>query len=117
MNGGLTFREALIKALASEGAPSLRQVCLEAGVSYQQMSKLKLGHASSTNAEDAVKVANVFGVTLDEFLQADPDTAPHSVSLIYNRLPGPLRDKLRTYGQGLLDGVDNRTAEAPEAAE
>lgn len=117
MSVTVTFREALLRALDSEGAPSLAEVCSRAGVSYQKISKVKQGKSATTSAEDAVKIANVFGLTLDEFLLADQDEAPHTVSLIYNRLPDQLRQRLETYGRGLLEGADSQQSESHKVTE
>jgi len=65
-----TFREALIEATAS-GGPSLRSVAEGAGVSYEQLKKVRQGKTASTNVDDAVRVARYLGKTLDQFLE-DP---------------------------------------------
>jgi transcriptional regulator with XRE-family HTH domain len=65
------FYDALEDALAATGW-SLQRACAEAGVSYDQFKKFKQRAAkdphASTNVDDAVKIANAFGLTLDEFL-------------------------------------------------
>lgn len=66
----MTFSEALTKALISSGK-SLRQIAESAGVSYEQMKKVKQGKSQSTNVDDAQKVATAIGLTLDQFLNGD----------------------------------------------
>ena len=61
------FRDALLEHLAREGW-KMAYVADEAGVSYEQLKKLKQGHSQSTNVDDAVKIAHAFGMSLDEFI-------------------------------------------------
>ena len=61
------FREALIDALDRSGW-KLQAVCEVAGVSYEQMKKVRAGKSQSTNVDDAIKVAHAFGMSLDEFI-------------------------------------------------
>lgn len=61
-----TFKIALDQALAQTGR-SLRSIATAAGVSYDQLKNLRQGKAQTTNVDDAMKVAAVFGVTLNEF--------------------------------------------------
>lgn len=62
-----SFRDALIDALARTGW-KLKAVCEVAEVSYEQMKKVRVGKSSSTNVDDALKMAHAFGVSLDEFV-------------------------------------------------
>lgn len=63
-----TFREALLDTIAVTGL-SLADVARGTGVSYEQLKKVAQRALASTNIDDAVKVANFFGFTIDEFLQ------------------------------------------------
>ena len=63
-----TFRQALL-ATVSETGTSIAEVARGAGVSYEQLKKVGQREAASTNVDDAVRVANYFGFTIDEFLQ------------------------------------------------
>ncbi|SHF77929.1 Phage repressor protein C, contains Cro/C1-type HTH and peptisase s24 domains [Pseudosulfitobacter pseudonitzschiae] len=65
-----TFSDALAKALIYSGK-SLRHIAESAGVSYEQLKKVKQGKTQSTNVDDAQKVASAIGLTLDQFLNAD----------------------------------------------
>lgn len=62
-----TFRDALSAAINETGA-TWSAVASATGVSYEQLKKLKQGKSQSTNVDDAVKIANHFGMTLDEFI-------------------------------------------------
>lgn len=62
-----TFSNALQIALSSSGR-SLRWIADTAGVSYEQLKKVKQGKTQSTNVDDAQKVAAALGMTLDQFL-------------------------------------------------
>lgn len=63
-----TFRDALEHALEKTGK-SLRSVAIEAGVSYDQLKSLRQGKSQKTNVDDAMKVARVFGVSLEDFYE------------------------------------------------
>lgn len=47
----------------------MRQVALDAGVSYEQLKNLAQGKSKSTNVDDAVRIANSFGISLEAFLE------------------------------------------------
>jgi transcriptional regulator with XRE-family HTH domain len=68
-----TFSEALLKAIGGNG-PSLKAVAEGAGVSYEQLKKVKQGKSKSTNVEDAIKIAGFFGTSVEEFIN-DPKAA------------------------------------------
>lgn len=61
-----TFKSALESALTKTGR-SLLSVAKEAGVSYDQLKSLRQGKSRRTNVDDAMRVAKVFGVSLDDF--------------------------------------------------
>lgn len=71
----ITFSEALAGALQSSKT-SLRKIAEKADVSYEQLKKVKQGKSSSTNVDDAQKVARAFGLTLDQFLSGDFSSNP-----------------------------------------
>lgn len=60
------FREALNQALKATGR-SLLSVATTSGVNYDQLKSLKQGKSQTTNSDDAMLVAEAFGVTLDDF--------------------------------------------------
>ncbi|UXU75531.1 MULTISPECIES: helix-turn-helix domain-containing protein [unclassified Paracoccus (in: a-proteobacteria)] len=66
----MPFRTALRRWLDLSGK-SLRQVAAESGVSYEQLKKMLQREDASTNFDDGVRVAQAFGVSVDEFL-GDP---------------------------------------------
>ncbi len=65
-----SFKEALEYALQVTGR-SLREVTEAAGVSYDKFKNLRQGKSRTTGVDDAVKVAEAFGVSLDQFLAMD----------------------------------------------
>ena len=65
-----SFRDALIEGLEANGV-SVAELARSTGVSKDQIHKVKQGKSRSTNVDDAVKIANFFGQSLDEFLE-DP---------------------------------------------
>lgn len=64
-----SFRDAFFAALESSGR-SMRDVAMAAGVSYEQMKKLKQGRTGRTNAEDAAALAASIGHTVESLLGA-----------------------------------------------
>lgn len=66
----MPFRSALRMWLDLSGK-SLKQVARESGVSYEQLKKMLQRDDASTNFDDGVRVAQAFGVSVDEFL-GDP---------------------------------------------
>ncbi len=77
----LTFRQALELALEYSGR-SLREVAAAAGVSYEQLKSLRQGKSRSTNVDDAVKVAETFGCSLEQFLAGNFDSEHRSVPIV-----------------------------------
>lgn len=65
-----TFREALIEAQA-KAKISFAAIARSAGVSPEQIKKIVQRENASTNVDDARKIASVFGMTIDEFLDGD----------------------------------------------
>ena len=66
----LTFAEALTLSLEAKRI-SLRQIAERAGVSYEQLKKVKQGKSQSTNVDDAQKVAKALNLTLDQLLKGE----------------------------------------------
>lgn len=59
-----------MKALATSGI-SLRSLAERADVSYEQLKKVKQGKSQTTNVDDAQRVAQALGLTLDQFLNGN----------------------------------------------
>lgn len=66
----LAFRDAILQAAEARGI-SLLKLAQQAGVSYEQLKKLKQGKSSSTNVDDAYRVAQALGLTIDQVLNGD----------------------------------------------
>lgn len=71
----MTFADALMKAVTARGI-SLRKVADLAGVSYEQLKKVRQGKSKTTNVDDAQLVASALGLTLDQFLSGEFDQNP-----------------------------------------
>lgn len=69
-----SFKEALEFALKKTGR-SLREVTTTAGVSYDQYKGFMQGKSRSTNVDDAFKVAQAFGVSVEDFFAGRLDKA------------------------------------------
>lgn len=61
------FRSALLRRLEETGF-SLKKISDDADVSYEQLKKLKQIEDRSTNVDDAIKIANTFGMTVNQFV-------------------------------------------------
>ena len=81
-----TFRDALFSRVDAPGGPSLRAVAEGAGVSYEQLKKLRQRPSATTNIEDAVRVAHFFGLSIDEFMEDSLTSDRLRVVQLYNAL-------------------------------
>ena len=97
-----TFRDAFLAALARTGTP-VKRVAEEAGVSYEQLKKLKGREGSSTNVEDAIKIARYFGYSLDEFIEDRTVQDRAEIVALYNQLTPRERAILRAAGSANPD--------------
>jgi hypothetical protein len=102
-----TFRDALLERVSlsggragADGKPSLKAVADGAGVSYEQLKKVKQ-RGGSTNADDAVKVAHYFGLTYDEFIGDPTATLRSEIDNLHMNLEEQERALLRAYADGL----------------
>jgi len=101
MNFAMTrsFRDAFLDGLSRTGW-TLKKVAEVAGVSEEQLKKVKQGKSRSTNVDDALKVANAFGVTLDEFLADDTAALRAEVAELWMKLTQAERDILLAAARG-----------------
>lgn len=99
------FRDALLEAVAATGT-NLRKVADGANVSYEQLKKVRQRPDASTNVDDAIKVANFFGFTLDEFLSDETATDRAAIVATYFQLSQQERLLLKATGRG-LDALDH----------
>lgn len=96
------FRQALQEHIERTGL-SLKTVAERADVSYEQLKKVNARASASTNVDDAVKIAGVFGMTLNEFVADDLAQARADVAKLYSQLtPAEIR-VLRAAAKGLPD--------------
>lgn len=96
----LAFKDALVLALEHTGR-SLKSVCQEAGVSYEQMKKVKQGKSGSTNVDDAIRLANALGMTLEEMMQDETALVRSEIVDLYNQLSPEERQFLLRSARGL----------------
>ena len=90
----MSFRDALLREIAARGL-SLRAVCEAAGVSYEQAKKMQQRDQSSTNVDDAVKLAGALGLTVNELLQDDLSSDRIEIARLYSQLSEPERRIVR----------------------
>jgi transcriptional regulator with XRE-family HTH domain len=100
------FYNALSDALDTTGM-SLQQACAAAGVSYEQFKKfMQRGSkdlSTSTNVDDAVRLAAAFGVTFDELIQDDTAALRSEAAALWRSLGEAEREILKAAARGLPD--------------
>ena len=108
-----TFRQALIDALTQTGRP-LSEIADKSEVSYEQLKKLRQGRSQSTNVDDAIRVANAFGVSLEEFVDDRTVIARTEIVRIYNELEPQERQYLLASAKGIAAERDHDSQKSPE---
>lgn len=93
------FRDAFVDAVKMPGW-SITLVSELSGVSLEQLKKLNQGKTKATNVDDAVKVANAFGVTLDEFLQDNTAALRTEAASLWQKLSQEEREILLAAARG-----------------
>ena len=97
------FYDALKEALDSSGW-SIPRLCREAGVSSDQVTKFMQragkGLPASTNVDDAVKLANALGLTLDEMLEDRTAAARSEAADLWRKLHPSEREILLAAARG-----------------
>ncbi|WP_157020394.1 hypothetical protein [Paracoccus sp. 228] len=89
---------------------SIPRLCQEAGVSTDQVTKFMQragkGERASTNVDDAVKLANALGFTLDEMLKDQTAVLRSEAVDLWRALTPEERDILRAAARGRRDASD-----------
>lgn len=91
----MSFRQALLALLESDEKISLRSLATKAGVSYDQLKKLKSGKSESTNVDDAIRIAGALGLTVNEFVRDPVAALRDDVARQYSQLSDEERAFLR----------------------
>lgn len=92
------FRDALLAYSENTGV-SLKSIAEGAGVSYEQLKKLKQREGAGTDADDAIRIANYLGYTLEEFVDDALVRDRAEIASLYNQLSPRERAILRAAGQ------------------
>jgi transcriptional regulator with XRE-family HTH domain len=95
-----TFREALLETVERTGK-SLKAIADGANVSYEQLKKVSQREGASTNVDDARRVANFLGITLDEFLEDHTAQDRVDAAKLYSQLTPAEREILQATARGL----------------
>lgn len=90
-----SFRTAFLEALDATGL-SVPEVARRAKVSVDQLHKLKQRERSKTNVDDAKRVANAFGYTLDEFMQDELATDRDQAASLWRQLSARERHLIKS---------------------
>ena len=76
------FRDVFLKAVDNHPL-TLNEICRNAGVSVDQFKKLREREGQRVKVEDAIKIANFFGMTLSEFIgESHPISDPQIAELV-----------------------------------
>ncbi|TYB85843.1 S24 family peptidase [Oceaniovalibus sp. ACAM 378] len=95
-----TFREAFMAALAATKIP-VRRIASDSGVSYEQLKKFSQGKTESTNADDAIRIARAFGVSMEQFLRGELDPSRQSAIAVVGHVGAGARVPLNdSYSKG-----------------
>ena len=102
---GISFKDALNQTLAKTGQ-SLETVAKGANVPLAALQTFMQDDNGTLVVEDAIKVAEFFGLSLDRFLD-DPKVANHiAIAQLYSSLPPLLKAQLEAYAQERSDAQD-----------
>ena len=102
---GISFKDALNQTLAKTGQ-SLETVAEGANVPLTALQTFMQADTGALVVEDAIKVAEFFGLSLDRFL-GDPKVANHiAIAQLYSSLPPLLKAQLEAYAQERSDAQD-----------
>ena len=102
---GISFKDALNQTLAKTGQ-SLETVAEGAKVPLKALRTFMQDDTGALVLEDAIKVAEFFGLSLDRFLD-DPKVANHiAIAQLYSSLPPLLKAQLEAYAQERSDAQD-----------
>lgn len=102
---GISFRKALLGALGQSGL-SLEELAEASGVSLERLGAVVSTEETRMPVAEAEQIAQVFGVSLVQFLEA-PEVAGHiEIARLYSALPPLLKAQLEAYGPALPDDED-----------
>ena len=107
-----SFRDALIEGIASSGV-SVAELARATGVSKDQIHKVKQGKSRSTNVDDALKIANYFGQSLDEFLEDSSTQKDAEIASLLMQLEPTERQFLLNAAKAQID-ARNHSSPAPD---
>lgn len=97
-----TFRNAFLDALEQTGQ-SLASVAKGAKVSLEQLKKLKQRDTATTNVDDARRIANHFGMRLDDFIDGEVTEEDIEMLDLLHQLEPQERQFLRTAAKAQID--------------
>ncbi len=102
------FRDALLEKLEGDGAPTMKAVAEGSGVPYSRIKIIKHRENSSTNVDDAVKIAHFFNQSLDDFLEGDGLEDRIELIQLYGQLSDDERSFLLKSAKALADGKNDK---------
>ncbi len=97
-----------------DSGKSLKSVADAAEVSYEQLKKLKQNKSKSTNVEDAMAIANVFGKTLEEFMGGEEVSEGAEIALLLSKLSDQDRRTVLNFAKAQ---TENERPDAPKPHE
>lgn len=89
----------MIAAIEQTGV-SWAKLARDTGVSYEQLKKVKQGKTQATNVDDAITIANYFGMSMDEFIGDKTQDERRDILDLYSKLSVQERDLLLAASRG-----------------
>lgn len=93
---------------------SAASLSVKAGLSNAAIRHWMNGDSKGPTLENARKVAEALGTSLEEFLSNAESEEERRIVRLVSQLPESLRERLLGYGEGLLATVDREPQEAPQ---
>ena len=110
----MNFREALI-FWQQKREVSLRAIAEGAGVSYEQLKKVKQIDTRATNFDDGVKVAHFFRLTTEEFLAGEAASSPDALVRALEALSPQAREVLENAAYAQLASEQEKSGRSKVA--
>lgn len=111
------FAERLRRTIQENPDLTEAGLAVRAGLSNAVIRKFLKGYNRSMRLDTAEKICAALGTTYEAFMADAASPEERAIARLTRRLPAPLRRKLLTYGEGLLDAYESAKGDTSEAAE
>lgn len=107
-----------IKSLCKEKGVSASRMCLDLGLSKSTMSDMKSGRKKGVSAETALKIAEYFGMTVDELYGREPLINEENPATAYGdevKKPASRYDLLNEENRDIIDQMIEKLIKSQSA--